>query len=63
MKEADFPGFMRWLKAMEDRPAVQRNNSMAAEIRERMNKSAEGKPPVNIYDTKDNAARLQKATK
>ena len=33
-----------------------------AEIRERMNKAAEGKEAVNIYDTKDNAARLTKAT-
>jgi GST-like protein len=62
VKEGDFPNFMRWLKAMEDRPAVQRNNGMATEIRERMNKAAEGKPPVNIYDTKDNAARLKQAT-
>ena len=57
-----YPNFMRWFEAMEARPAVQRNNGMAAEIRERMNKAAEGKPPVNIYDTKDNAARLAKAT-
>ena len=47
---------------MEARPAVQRNNAMATEIRERMNKAAESKPPVNIYDTKDNAARLAQAT-
>jgi GST-like protein len=57
-----YPHFMRWFEAMEARPAVQRNNSMATEIRERMNKSAEGKPAVNIYDTKDNAARLAQAT-
>ena len=37
-------------------------SEMATEIRERMNKSAEGKPAVNIYDTKDNAARLAQAT-
>ena len=56
------PNFMRWYQAMEARPAVQRNNAMAAEIRARMEKAAEGKEAVNIYDTKDNAARLAKAT-
>ena len=48
---------MRWFEAMEARPAVQRNNKMAAEIRERMNKAAEAKTAMNIYDTKDNAER------
>ncbi len=60
--KAGYPNFMRWFEAMEARPAVQRNNKMTTEIRERMNKAAEGKPPVNIYDTKDNAERLAKAT-
>ncbi len=59
---ATHPAFMRWFDAMEARPAVQRNNAMAAEIRERMNKAAEAKPAVNIYDTKDNAERLAQAT-
>ncbi len=59
---AGFPHFMRWFEAMEARPAVQRNKTMAHEIRERMAQSAEGKQAVNIYDTKDNAARLDKAT-
>ena len=58
---ADYPQFMRWFEAMEARPAVQRNNAMALEIRERMNKAAESKPAVNIYDTRDNAERLAKA--
>jgi GST-like protein len=57
-----YPGFMRWFEAMEARPAVQRNSAMAAGIRERMTKAAEGREAVNIYDTKDNAARLSKAT-
>ena len=35
---------------------------MAKEIRERMAKAAEGKQSLNLYDTKDNAARLAKAT-
>ncbi len=61
--KAGFPNFMRWFEAMEARPAVQRNNAMAAEIRARMSKAAEGKEAVNIYDTKDNAARLAEATK
>ena len=61
--KVEHPNFMRWFDAMEARPAVQRNNTMTIEIRERMNKAAEGKPPVNIYDTKDNAERLAKASK
>ena len=60
--EAEYPNFMRWYKAMEARPAVQRNNKMAAEIRERMTKAAEGKEAIKMYDTKDNAERLAKAT-
>jgi len=62
VSKAEHPNFMRWLEAMEARPAVQRNNKMTTEIRARMNKAAEGKPPVNIYDTKDNAERLAKAS-
>ena len=60
--KAGYPNFMRWYEAMEARPAVQRNNQMATEIRERMAKAAEGKAAVNIYDTKDNAQRLAAAT-
>lgn len=56
------PGFMRWFAAMEARPAVRRNNELAAVIRERMNKAAESTPQINIYDTKDNAERLTRAT-
>jgi GSH-dependent disulfide-bond oxidoreductase len=62
ISDASHPHFIRWFKAMEARPAVQRNNALAAEIRERMSKAAEGKPPVNIYDTLDNGARLAQAT-
>jgi GST-like protein len=36
---------------------------MATEIRERMAKATEGKQAINLYDTKDNAARLASATK
>ena len=61
--KAGFPSFMRWFEAMEARPAVQRNNQLATEIRARMNKAAEAKPAVNIYDTKDNAERLSQATR
>ena len=61
--QAGYPNFMRWFEAMEARPAVQRNTAMATEIRTRMAKAAEGKTPVNIFDTKDNAARLAQATR
>jgi GSH-dependent disulfide-bond oxidoreductase len=57
-----FPNFMRWLESVESRPAVQRSNGMAAEIRARMNKAAENQPAINIYDTKDNGERLKRAT-
>ena len=61
--KAGYPNFMRWFEAMEARPAVQRNNKLAAEFRERMTKAAEGKEAINMFDTKDNAERLAKATK
>jgi len=57
-----FPNFMRWFESLESRPAIQRSNGMAAEIRARMNKAAEGQPVINIYDTKDNGERLTQAT-
>jgi GST-like protein len=53
---------MRWFEAMEARPAVQRNNKLAGEILARMAKAAEGKTPINMFDTKDNAQRLSRAT-
>ncbi|MDE2366519.1 MAG: glutathione S-transferase N-terminal domain-containing protein [Betaproteobacteria bacterium] len=56
-----FPNFMRWFESMESRPAVQRNNQMAVEIRKRMDKAAEGRQHIDIYDTKDNAERLARA--
>ena len=59
----DFPHFMRWFNAMRERPAVKRNDQMATEIRARMNQATEGKTMINLYDTKDNAARLASATK
>jgi GST-like protein len=59
---AGFPHFMRWYAAMEARPAVQRNNQLANEIRERMTKAAEGKQAIDIYNTRDNADRLKSAT-
>ncbi len=60
--EAGYPGFMRWFKAMEARPAVQRNNKLADEIRARMAKAAEGKSPIDMFNTQDNAQRLSRAT-
>ena len=55
---AVFPNFLRWFQAMEARPAVQRNHAMTDEIYARMKKAAEGKPPINLYDNKQSAARL-----
>ena len=60
--KAGFPNFMRWFETMEARPAVRRNNAMATEIRARMAKAAEGKTSINMFDTKDNAERLSRAT-
>ncbi|MEQ1776747.1 MAG: glutathione S-transferase N-terminal domain-containing protein [Burkholderiales bacterium] len=60
--EAEYPNFMRWFNAMKARPAVQRNDKMAVEIRARMNKATEGKEMISLYDAKDNAERLKRAT-
>jgi GSH-dependent disulfide-bond oxidoreductase len=60
--ESAFPNFMRWFDAIETRPAVRRNNDLAREIRARMDKSAEGRQTVDIYDTKDNSERLIRAS-
>ena len=57
-----FPNLMHWLDRMEARPAVQRNNQMTTEIRARMAQAAEGRAQIDIYDTKDNADRLARAT-
>lgn len=59
---ADFPHFARWFDALEQRPAVQRNNAMADDILARMKQAAADKPSINLYDTRDNAARLAQAT-
>ena len=61
--KAGYPNFMRWFEAMEARPAVKRNNQLTTEIRARMTAAAEGKTPINMFDTKDNAERLAAATK
>ena len=50
------------LDRMEARAAVQRTNQMAAEIRARMAEAAEGQTQIDIYDTRDNAERLARAT-
>ena len=62
LDDAAHPNFMRWMAAMEARPAVRRNNEMAVEIHERMAKAAEGKPEINMFDTKENKDMLAKAT-
>ena len=59
---AGYPNFMRWFAAMQARPAVQRNDKMATEIRARMAKAAENREQINMFDTKDNASRLAQAT-
>ena len=63
ISEENSPNFIRWFKAMEARPAVQRNNQLSEQIIARMTKAAEGKPPIDIYNTKDNHARHSEATK
>lgn len=60
--QAGFPHFVRWTEAMEARPAVQRTNRLTSEIRTRMAKAAEGRSPVDLFDTRDNAERLARAT-
>ena len=60
--EAGYPNFMRWFETMEARPAVQRNNVIADNIRARMRKAAEGRQAIDIYDTRDNGERLAHAT-
>ena len=62
IEKAGYPNFMRWFETMETRPAVRRNNVMADEIRARMEKAAQGRPPIDIYDTRDNGNRLAQAT-
>ena len=59
---AGFPHFVRWFDAMEARPAVQRTKRIAEQIRERMNKAAEGRTAIDFTNTKDNAERLSRAT-
>ena len=61
--QAEYPNFMRWFNAMKARPAVQRNDKMAVEIRARMNAATEGKEMISLYDAKDNAERLKNATR
>lgn len=56
------PAFKRWQDDLETRPAVTKINEDAARIREEMQKAAEGKPEVDIYDTKKNAEMLAQAT-
>jgi GST-like protein len=58
-----FPNFIRWFETMEARPAVQRNNRMAAEVRARMDQAAKGQQSIDIYDTRDNSERLVHATR
>jgi GST-like protein len=60
--KAGYPNFTRWFEIMEARPAVQRNNLMAEEIRARMGKAAQGRQAIDIYDTRDNGERLAQAT-
>ena len=59
---AGFPHFLRWFEAMAARPAVRRNNEMTEAIRARMNKATEGKTAIDLFNTRDNADRLSRAT-
>ena len=60
--KARYPSFMRWFAAMQARPAVQRNDKLATEIRARMAKAAENRQQIDMFDTRDNASRLTQAT-
>lgn len=60
------PHFMRWFDAVEARPAVQRSNALAAEIRARMDsasETAEASKQIDLYNTRDNHERLAQATR
>lgn len=54
------PHFKRWMDDLEGRKAVKWVNDEAARIREQMSKETD--PNVNIFDTKQNAEMLAKAT-
>ena len=58
-------GHPKVIKAIQDQAATlaYAYPGMATEIRARMAVAAEGKSTVNIFDTKDNAARLTQATR
>ena len=60
------PHFMRWFNAIEARPAVQRANALAKEIRARMDQryeQAQASKRIDMYNTRDNHERLARATK
>ncbi len=54
------PNFKRWLDATAARPAVKKVLEESVKIREEMNKDND--PSINIFDTKQNAEMLAKAT-
>lgn len=57
-----FPHVRRWYETLEARPAMRRVNQMVIDVRARMDAAASGKEPINMFDTKDNAERLARAT-
>lgn len=66
MDASSHPGFFRWFAAMEARPAVQRANALAAEIRQRMEQAAaqaDAARRIDLYNTGDNLNRLDSATR
>lgn len=63
---ASHPAFLAWFAKVEARPAVRSGNAKASEIRKRMDdiyESAEAAKRINLYDTRDNLQRLEKASR
>lgn len=56
------PNFKRWLEAIAARPAVQKVEADVVRIREESAKAVEGKPEIDMHDTRLNAEMLARAT-
>lgn len=54
------PNLMRWFEAVDARPAVQRANAQAREIRARMDQASDSGKKIDLYNTRDNLERLSR---